>query len=232
MRLDRLLSNLPNLNRRRSLLLLAQGQVCVNQKVIHDGTFEVDQFAQVTLAGEVVQVGKSAQYWMLNKPAGVVSACSDPEHPTALELLPESLQPELHIAGRLDKASTGLLLLTNDGLWSRRITEPKLKKPKTYLVTLANPIDAQTAERFAAGIYFDYEGITTSPAQLEQLSSHQARLTIYEGRYHQIKRMFGRFRNPVVALHRESMGPIVLDPELDEGQYRALTAAEIAAIDQ
>ncbi|QIZ77465.1 pseudouridine synthase [Ferrimonas lipolytica] len=230
MRLDRLLSGQPSWNRRHAQLLLIQGRVRVNNEVIRQGEYEVSQFASVDVDDQSVQHGKAALYLMLNKPAGVVSATTDPEHPTALSLLPQSLQTELHIAGRLDKASTGLLLLTNDGLWSRRITEPELKKPKTYLVTLANPIDPGTAERFAQGIYFEYEGITTSPAQLQQLDSHRARLTIFEGRYHQIKRMFGRFRNPVVGLHRETMGPITLDPLLKAGEYRYLTKAEITAI--
>ncbi|WP_298442453.1 pseudouridine synthase [uncultured Ferrimonas sp.] len=230
MRVDRLLTNQPQWNRRQALLLLAQGQVRINGSVIRNAEAEADQFAQVCVNHHIIQAGVAPQYWMLNKPAGVVSATRDPQHPTALALLPAELQPQLHIAGRLDKASTGLLLLTNDGLWSRRITEPALKKPKTYLVTLGNPIDPDTAARFAEGIHFEYENITTSPAQLQQLSSHQARLTIFEGRYHQIKRMFGRFRNPVVALHRETMGPIALDPNLTCGQSRPLTAAEITAI--
>ncbi|WP_028115811.1 pseudouridine synthase [Ferrimonas senticii] len=230
MRLDRLICQQRDWSRRTALKLLDDGQVWVNDKVESNPLFAVDRFAKVVAGGRLLQAGKPALYLMLHKPAGVVSATSDPKHPTAVSLLPQAWQEELHIAGRLDKASTGLLLLTNDGLWSRRITEPQLKKPKTYLVTLANPIDPDTARRFAEGIYFEYEGITTSPAQLEQLSSHQARLTIYEGRYHQIKRMFGRFRNPVLTLHRESMGPIVLDRRLQAGEYRPLTAAEIAAI--
>ncbi len=230
MRLDRLLTQHPRWSRRHALALLRQQQVYVNQQLCQNPLFEVTQFERVEAAGELIQAGKTAHYWMLNKPAGILSATSDPTHPVALSLLPSELQAELHIAGRLDKASTGLLLLTNDGRWSRRITEPAEKKPKQYLVTLANPIDPNTAARFAEGIYFAYEGITTSPAQLEQLSSHQARLTIYEGRYHQVKRMFGRFRNPVIGLQRLSMGAIQLDPTLSEGQARPLTAAEIALV--
>jgi 16S rRNA pseudouridine516 synthase len=147
-----------------------------------------------------------------------------------MDLLPEDLASQLHIGGRLDKASSGLMLLTNDGLWSRRATEPGLKKPKTYRVTTGNPIHPDTTRVFAEGIHFPYENITTSPAHLEQLSDYEVRLTIYEGRYHQIKRMFGRFRNPVIALHRESLGDIQLDPSLSPGQFRPLTEQEVQTI--
>ena len=122
------------------------------------------------------------------------------------------------------------MLLSNDGHWSRRITLPEQRKPKVYRVDTEQPISEDYIEVFARGLYFAYEDLTTLPAQLELLGSHRARLTLYEGRYHQVKRMFGHFRNRVVALHREQMGEIHLDPNLAPGQYRALTAAEIASV--
>ncbi len=227
MRLDRLLGQHPGLSRRKVQILLASKQVTVNNQPETSGTCEISQFDQVTTEGKVIQQGKPALYLMLNKPAGVVSATKDSEHKTVMDLLPRTLSEHLHIGGRLDKASSGLMLLTNDGLWSRRLTAPELKKPKVYKVTTAKPIVPETRERFAEGIYFPYENITTSPAQLEILAPKQARLTIYEGRYHQIKRMFGRFHNPVIGLHRESMGDIHLDQDLPEGSYRHLTSQEI-----
>lgn len=165
---------------------------------------------------------------MLHKPAGYLSATTDPQHPTVMELIDEPTT--LHIAGRLDRASTGLLILTNDGIWSRLLTEPKQSVPKTYLVTTADPITEETHARFSQGIYFAYEDLTTQPAKLDVIGSCKARITIYEGRYHQIKRMFHAVGNRVVALHRLSMGNIHLDPTLEEGKHRYLTTEEVTSI--
>tara|TARA_B110000037_G_scaffold166647_1_gene188525 strand:+ start:1360 stop:1863 length:504 start_codon:yes stop_codon:yes gene_type:complete len=167
---------------------------------------------------------------MLNKPRGYLSATSDLQHPTVMDLIDLPPDEKLHIGGRLDRGTTGLLLITNDGNWSRRITEPGLKKPKTYLVETEAPITPQYQELFTQGIHLMPEDITTQPAQLEILAERKARLTIYEGRYHQVKRMFYRFENKLVSLHRERMGDIHLDPNLELGQYRPLTPAEIALV--
>jgi 16S rRNA pseudouridine516 synthase len=136
----------------------------------------------------------------------------------------------LHIAGRLDRASTGLLILTNDGKWSRRLTEPKEGIPKVYELTTAEPITAETVMRFKQGIYFAYEDLTTQPAELQILSAQRAQITIYEGRYHQIKRMFHAVGNRITSLHRLRMGAIQLDESLTPGQYRDLTQQEIDSV--
>lgn len=230
MRLDRFLSNFPRFSRQDSRLLISAGRLRVDGMVVHDPRHEVRDFQRVELDDELLQAGRSARYWMLHKPVGVVSATAHNEHHTVLDLLDEPDKHDLHLAGRLDLNTSGLLLITNDGRWSRRITQPQQRKPKVYLVDTEQPITAEYAEVFAQGLYFAFEDLTTLPAQLEVLSSHQARLTLFEGRYHQVKRMFGHFRNRVVALHRESMGEIVLDPQLAPGQYRALTEAEIASV--
>ncbi|SDJ82211.1 ribosomal small subunit pseudouridine synthase A [Ferrimonas sediminum] len=230
MRLDRFISKTTRESNRQIRIWIQDGQVWVDGQPCLDGTRRVTEFSQIRCNGIDLPC-KRAQYWLMNKAAGVLSATRDPEHRTVIEELaaqqPELVLNEIHIAGRLDRASTGLLILTNDGNWSKRLTRPEIKIPKTYLVTTANPINPDTGARFAEGIHFPYEGITTSPAQLTQLSPHQARLTIYEGKYHQIKRMFGVFRNPVVALHRERMGEIVLEPELAPGGCRPLSRQEI-----
>ncbi|MFT0141248.1 pseudouridine synthase [Alcanivoracaceae bacterium MT1] len=230
MRLDRLLSHSPLYSRRQSRLLISTGRLRVDGDVVRDPYYEVSAFQRVELDGTLVQEGRSARYWMLNKPVGVVSATRHDTHRTVLDLLDEADKHELHLAGRLDLNTSGLLLLSNDGHWSRRITLPEQRKPKVYRVDTEQPISEDYIEVFARGLYFAYEDLTTLPAQLELLGSHRARLTLYEGRYHQVKRMFGHFRNRVVALHREQMGEIHLDPNLAPGQYRALTAAEIASV--
>ena len=230
MRLDRFLSNFPRFSRQDSRLLISAGRLRVDGEIVRDPRFEVRNFQRVELDDEVLQAGRSARYWMLHKPVGVVSATSHDQHRTVLDLLDEPDKHELHLAGRLDLNTSGLLLITNDGRWSRRITQPQQRKPKVYLVGTEQPIGADYAEVFERGLYFAFEDLTTLPARLELLGSHSARLTLYEGRYHQVKRMFGHFRNRVVALHRERMGEIHLDPQLAPGQYRALTAAEIASV--
>lgn len=230
MRLDRFLSNLPRFSRLDARQLLANGRVRVDGQVSRDGRDEVRAFSRVELDGELLQAGKPARYFMLHKPAGVVSATQHPEHRTVLDLLDEPDKQDLHIGGRLDLTTTGLLIITNDGLWSRRLTEPRSRLGKAYRVETEQPIDNEYIDVFARGLYFAYEDLTTLPAELEILDSHTARLTLHEGRYHQVKRMFGHFNNKVLRLHRERMGPLVLDPALEAGQYRSLSDSEIAQV--
>ena len=150
-----------------------------------------------------LQAGKPARYFMLHKPAGVVSATVHDEHRTVLDLLDEPDKHELHIGGRLDLNTSGLLLITNDGLWSRRLTEPRSELGKVYQVETEQAIDPACVAAFARGLYFSFENLTTRPATLEILAPRRARLTLFEGRYHQVKRMFGHFDNKVMRLHRE-----------------------------
>ena len=230
MRLDRFISNFARFNRQDSRLLISSGRLRLNGCVTFNATADVRPFDRIELDDELLQAGYSAQYWMMHKPIGVVSATCHEHHRTVLDLLDIEDKSQLHLAGRLDLNTSGLMLITNDGTWSRRITQPQQRKAKVYLVTTEEPITDAYATAFEKGLYLAYENLTTLPAYLEQLSSHQARLTLFEGRYHQVKRMFGHFRNKVVALHRERMGEIVLDPALAPGQYRALSAEEIASV--
>ena len=230
MRVDRFLSNLPRFNRQQVRLLLVERRVSVDGVPVSDPHHEVREFSRVCVDDEVLQAGKPARYFMLHKPQGCVSATADPQHPTVLDWLDEPNKDELHIAGRLDFNTTGLMLITNDGQWSRRLTQPTTKLPKVYLVETEQEIGAQYAATFAAGVYFAFEDLTTQPAELELLAPRLARLSIIEGRYHQVKRMFGHFNNKVIALHRERMGPLALDASLAPGQYRALTDDEIRQV--
>ncbi len=229
MRLDRFLSNLPAATRFDARAQLAAGRVKVDGVITRHGLLDIREFNRVELDGQLLQTGKPALYFMLHKPAGYVSATEHEVHPTVLDLLPDAAEHDLHLAGRLDLTTTGLLLLTNDGQWSRRVTQPTSKQPKVYYVETEQAITDNYHAVFAEGLYFAYENLTTLPAQLDILSSHSARLTLYEGRYHQVKRMFGHFQNKVLRLHRESVGALVLDAALAPGEYRALSADEIAA---
>lgn len=226
MRLDRFLTRRGIHSCKEIKILLADGHVTVDGAAETSGLHKITRFSHIELAGEILQQHQ-AIYLMLHKPAGYLSATSDSRHPTVIELLPHPRRAELHLAGRLDRASTGLLLLTNDGRWSRNVTEPDHEISKTYRVTTRDPIAPETAHRFTAGIYFAYEDLTTRPAQLEILTPHEALLSIHEGRYHQVKRMFHACGNQVLSLHRESIGPLLLDPQLTPGESRALTPEEI-----
>ncbi|MDF2394293.1 pseudouridine synthase [Pseudomonas sp. 3MA1] len=230
MRLDRFLSNLPRFNRQQVRLLLVQRRVCIDGQPVSDPRAEVREFSRVELDEEVLQAGKPARYFMLHKPMGCVSATRDPEHQTVLELIHEPDPQELHIAGRLDYNTTGLMLITNDGQWSRRLTQPQTKLPKLYYVETEDEMGPEYIQTFARGLYFAFEDLTTLPAQLQILGPRSARLSIVEGRYHQVKRMFGHFNNKVLRLHRERMGPLVLDERLAPGEYRPLSGDEIRLI--
>jgi ribosomal small subunit pseudouridine synthase A (EC 5.4.99.-) len=212
MRLDRFLANLPCYNRQQVRLLLVQRRVRVDCEVVTDPKAEVREFSRVEVDDQLLQAGRPARYLMLHKPTGCISATQDPQHRTVLDLLPNALRDDLHIAGRLDFNTTGLMILTNDGQWSRRLTQPATKLPKHYLVETEDEIGEHYVAKFSEGFYFAFEDLTTLPAQLDILGPRQARLAIVEGRYHQVKRMFGHFDNKVVGLHRESMGTIQLDP--------------------
>ncbi|MHC8390744.1 pseudouridine synthase [Pseudomonas sp. MDT2-39-1] len=230
MRVDRFLSNLPRFNRKQVRLLLVEKRVRIDGTIVSDPHAEVREFSRVEVDDEVLQVGKPVRHFMLHKPAGCVSATRDPEHPTVLDLIHEPDKDELHIAGRLDFNTTGLMLITNDGSWSRRLTQPQTKLPKVYYVETEQDIGPEYAVAFTEGLYFAFEDLTTQPAELVLLGAKSARLSIVEGRYHQVKRMFGHFDNKVLRLHRESMGPLVLDNALKPGEYRALRTEEIHLI--
>lgn len=229
MRLDKFLSQ--NSDSSRSLIQQAikAGRVSVNDVVAKKGDQKLVGDEIVTLDGNIVEPFKT-RYLMLHKPLGYVCANSDSDYPTVVDLIRMPRWQELQIVGRLDIDTTGLVLLTDDGQWNHRITSPRHECDKIYRVTTANPISDETAALFAAGVQLHGEKAHTRPAQLEFLSSHEARLKIHEGKYHQIKRMFAAAGNLVVALHRESIGSIRLDPALAPGEYRALTDDEIKSV--
>jgi 16S rRNA pseudouridine516 synthase len=206
-------------------LLIAQKRIALDGMVAHSIQQKVTQFTRVVLDGNCLK-DNTPIYIMLNKPKGFVSATQDIKHATVLDLIAHPEKGDLHIAGRLDINTTGLLLLTNDGSWSRKISLPQTKLAKTYEVILSKPLNSDYVAVFQEGIYFAYENITTQPAHLEILSEYTARLSLIEGKYHQVKRMFGFFQNQVLALHRVSVGHLVLDG-LGLGASRLLTAKEV-----
>ena len=228
-RLDRFIANTYPISRRDVRLLLAQKRIKIDGIIADDIGQIIDKFSHITLNDEIVQAN-TASYIMMHKPIGVVSATKDEQHQTVIDLLTLENKQDLHIVGRLDLNTSGLLLLTDDSRWSSKLTNPESKVEKTYQVTLKNRLTPDYIDAFAQGMYFGYEDITTQPAKLSILSDYVAEVILTEGRYHQIKRMFGRFRNPVVALHRMAIGQLILDRQLAAGENRVLTSVEVNSI--
>jgi 16S rRNA pseudouridine516 synthase len=227
MKLDRLLAKHDSMGRSRARGLIAAGRVRVDGTVTRGNDHEVDRFTAVLLDGVALQNPRRRLHLMLHKPAGVLSATSDPVHRTVIDLIDDPDRHTLHLVGRLDRNTSGLILLTNDGRWSKPLMDPATKVPKVYLVETRDPIPSSAIEAFAAGFHFHTEDLVTLPAELEILGGYQARLTLHEGRYHQIKRMFHRIGNRVEKLHRESIGTITLPPDLAPGGWRILERDEI-----
>lgn len=229
MRLDKFIGNSTDWSRSQIQRALKRGEIQVNGVTARRAAQSVSAQDKVTLDGTPVAT-PAPRYLMLYKPDGVVCARIDSDQPCVMDLITSNHKQGLQIVGRLDKDTTGLLLLTDDGQWNHRITAPNRRCPKTYRVTAAEAFAPDTAERLAAGLQLRNEKRPTLPARFEALNSHTALVTVYEGRYHQVKRMIAALNNRVVDLHRQSVGGIELDPHLAPGEWRPLTAEEVASV--
>ncbi|WP_428821467.1 16S rRNA pseudouridine(516) synthase RsuA [Microbulbifer sp. MCCC 1A16149] len=228
-RLDKAISQVTDLSRAEVKRAARQERITVNGVAVTDPSSKIFESDELCLDGELLNEA-GPRYFMLNKPLGYVCATKDGEHPTVLDLLDEPNKHKLHVAGRLDIDTTGLVLITDDGQWSHRITSPRHHCAKTYYAHLADPIEDNAIDKFEKGVWLNNEKTRTKPAKLEILYRNEVRITISEGRYHQVKRMFAALGNRVLELHRERIGQIQLDEELTEGDYRALTPEEIANV--
>jgi 16S rRNA pseudouridine516 synthase len=229
MRLDKFLCDALGATRREATKIIKSGEVLVDGEKQKSGAFKLKEENQVTWQGREI-VCHGPRYIMLYKPEGFVCSHEDGFNQTAFTLLDEVKMDALHFAGRLDVDTTGLVLITDDGQWSHRITSPKHKCAKTYRVWLAEPIGADYVEQFSEGIQLNNEPNLTLPAQLDVVNETEVILTIHEGKYHQVKRMFAALGNKVVGLHRERIGEIILDADLEPGEYRYLTDEEVASV--
>lgn len=227
MRLDKYISNASDYSRSQVKKLLKQSLVEVDGNIETNPATAIAPTSKVFLNGEPVTM-PGPRYFMLNKPSGIVSATKDSEHPTAIDLIDEPRTELLQIAGRLDIDATGLLLITDDGQWNHSITSPRNSCQKTYQVTVAEPLNSTLVQKFLDCIWLEGEKRRCLPANLKLEDDHHALLTISEGKYHQVKRMFAAQGNLVTELHRIKIGDIFLDPTLEPGEYRALTQQEIA----
>ncbi|MGR5067347.1 16S rRNA pseudouridine(516) synthase RsuA [Vibrio alfacsensis] len=231
MRLDKYLCDGLGATRKQATKIIKSGLVTVDGEVQKSGAFKVSEGSVVEWEGREVGMA-GPRFIMLYKPADFVCSHEDGYNPTAFVLLDEPKVENLHFAGRLDVDTTGLVLITDDGQWSHRITSPKHKCEKTYRVWLADAIQPDYVEKFAEGIELRNEREATLPAHLEIVNEaeNEVLLTIVEGKYHQVKRMFAALGNKVEQLHRERIGAIQLDDTLEPGDYRNLTQEEIDSV--
>lgn len=228
MRLDRFLSETTDLTRSLAKKALHREEVRVDGEVVKNPATQVDATRRVTWNDEPLAL-VGLRYVMLHKPAGVECSARRGLYPLVRELVDLPHVERLQTVGRLDVDTTGLVLLTDDGQWSHRVTSPKRRCGKVYRVTLAEPLEgealAAAVDQFAAGLWLDGEEKATRPAELAMREPRVAELTLFEGKYHQVKRMFAAIGHHVAALHRESIGPLSLG-ELAPGEWRELTEAE------
>ena len=234
-RIDKILSNLGYGSRSELKKLCKNGLVKVNGKVINNPGVQVDvENDEILFDGEKV-VYKEFIYLMLNKPDGYISATFDKRDPIVLDLIDkQDLIFEPFPVGRLDKDTEGLLVLTNDGQLAHRVLSPKKHVPKTYYAKVEGVVTEEDVKAFAEGVTLD-DGYETMPAELEILKSDEIseiELTIHEGKFHQVKRMFESVGKKVVYLKRLSMGKLKLDEGLALGEYRELTEEEVKMIEE
>lgn len=232
-RLDKLLSSAKGFSRTDAKRLLAGGAVSVDGKVIKSGSEKADPDRQTVLLNGEPIIFKAHLYILMNKPLGVVSSTDDPTSKTVLELLPPQLQRRgLFPAGRLDKYTEGMMIITDDGDFAHRIVAPKKHLPKVYEFELDAPIlNEALIEKFLRGVYLGGEKYS-SPAILEPFSETAGRVTIFEGIYHQVRRMFDQNGGKVIRLKRIRIGGLSLDPTLPSGDSRLLFPEELEKLFQ
>ena len=229
-RLDKVLSDSGMYSRREARELVRQGRVTVNGEAARSADDRVDAaVSEICVDGCALNCTRQ-RYIMLYKPGGVLSATEDSRQETVLSLLPPELRRlELAPVGRLDKDTTGLLILTNDGGYAHRVISPKKHVPKIYRAAVDGVLDEGDAAAFEAGIVLS-DGTVCLPARLDIIRPSVCNVTVYEGKYHQVKRMLASRGKHVTALHRFKIGALELDSALKPGMWREMDADEAALV--
>lgn len=231
MRIDKYLANMNVGSRKEVHNLIKAKKVTINEKLVKQAKQQVTENDMVKVDNQTITY-QQFHYFMLNKPTGVITATEDPQQKTVHDLIAsKDRYPDLAPVGRLDKDTTGLLLITNDGQLNHNLLSPKKHVAKTYFVELDQEIANEVDSAFAKGVALA-DGTQVGSAQLiiDKSNKKQGLITIHEGKFHQIKRMFGLFDLGVVKLKRIKMGNLSLDENLPQGKYRELTEAEISAL--
>ena len=227
MRLDKYLANAGIGSRSEVKNMIKKKRITVEGEIVTDPKSRVSPDDGVLLDGGPVVLEEEI-YIMLNKPTGVISSTEKGPTPTVIDLIDHPQKDQLFPVGRLDKDTTGLLLITNDGKLAHELLSPRSKIGKTYVAQLESEVTEDDISQLEAGI--PLKDFTTAPAAAEKLSSHAVELTITEGKFHQVKRMFHHLGNEVTALHRIGFGDLMLDEHLTAGSHRRLRENEIKLI--
>lgn len=234
MRLDKLLAHLNCGSRKEVQAMIRAGRVCVDGAAETDPAAKVDPDAVLIALDGQIQRYRAQRYYMLNKPAGVITASRDERHSTVLDLFPEEERRGLFAVGRLDKDTEGLLIVTDDGALSHALMSPARHVAKVYEAVIEGELARDAAERFRQGLTLR-DGTVCLPARLDILPGDgetRVRVTLREGKYHQVKRMVAAVGATVVRLRRVKLGGLVLDPALPAGAFRELTEQELEQLQQ
>ncbi|WP_290702414.1 pseudouridine synthase [Amphritea sp.] len=227
MRLDKFICKSTELSLTDAVALIENRRLVVNGIVAIEAFCQVHKNSVVTLDGETL-IPRNSRYFLLHKPTDMICSNIDEKYPSVLNLLDVDRLSELHIAGRLDADTTGLVLVTDDGHWSFNLTSPKNRCQKVYKVLLSRPISSDATQRFLEGVLLQGETKLTLPATLDIIDPYNVLLTLTEGRFHQVKRMFATIGNRVKSLHRQQICDLELDVEV--GHWRSLTPAEVEGL--
>jgi 16S rRNA pseudouridine516 synthase len=226
MRLDKYVAKSKLITRSQAKKLIKSGLVSVDEVIEKSANCILTDHQMVKLSNQVLSFEVN-QYILLNKPKGFICATQDEVHPSALNCLNITNKTDLHFAGRLDQDTTGLVLISNDGQWTHRITSPKHKQIKTYLVSLSTSLSKQALDALEIGVLLNDSEQLTLPAKVELINELSITLGISEGRYHQVKRMIAAVGSHVTDLHRLSIGRVTICDTLKIGEWRYLTEEEI-----
>ena len=237
MRLDKFLSQTGKFTRAEAKKVIKSKRVRLNGEVVKDGKIKINEDSdKIFLDGELLALNNKEVYYMLNKPVGVVSATKDDKDKTVIDLIDSPGRKEdLFPVGRLDKETTGLLIITNDGKFAHNIISPKKHIPKTYEAVVTGKISEKEVKIFSQGMELA-NGDKLQPAHLDVISyskkddTSKVRVIIHEGKYHQVRRMFGEVSQRVLELDRVKIGLLELDDTLERGEYRELTEKELNLI--
>lgn len=230
MRLDKYIADTSGFTRSQAAKAIRSGSVLVNGLAVRKPEQKVNELTDiVTVDGKICRYHRF-HYYLLDKPTGLITASKDPRQPTVLDLFPPEIRKQgIFPVGRLDKDTSGLLLLTNDGEFAHRVISPRSAVNKVYLASVEGELDQVDVERFREGLILA-DGTRCLPAQLEILDKTECLVTVQEGKYHQVRRMLAAVGKPVLTLRRISIGPLALDPKLGAGEYRELEDQELCIL--
>lgn len=226
-RIDKMLSNVTNISRSEIKRFIKRGEVTVNGRVVKTADEKIDpESSEVKLKGQTIGYDEFV-YIMLNKPKGILSASNDKNRKTVVDLVPNDMKRQkLFPVGRLDKDTTGLIIITNDGEYAHKIISPKNKTGKVYIATLDGDLKEELVSEFKKGVVLA-DGTKCRPANLEILENNVARLILFDGKYHEVKRMFGVFGLGVNELHRQAIGKLILPETLKSGECLLMSVKDV-----